>query len=44
MKLFFGILRRELEHLLRAIESLNTDHGLQGYGRRHARGEDPSSR
>jgi hypothetical protein len=26
-----GILRRELFHLLRAIENLNTDHGIHGY-------------
>jgi hypothetical protein len=31
MKDVLGILRRELDHLLRAIETLNTDHGIHGY-------------
>ncbi len=31
MKNVLGILRRELGHLLRAIETLNTDHGIHGY-------------
>jgi len=31
MKDVLWILRRELHHLLRAIEDLNTDHGLHGY-------------
>ena len=40
MKDILGILRRELDHLLRAIENLNTDHGLHGYRAIQARTEE----
>jgi hypothetical protein len=31
MKDVLSILRRELDHLLHAIGTLNTDHGIHGY-------------
>ena len=40
MKDILGVLRRELHHLLRAIENLNTDHGIHGYRPSRARDED----
>lgn len=40
MKDVLGILRRELDHLLRAIENLNTDHGIHGYRPTRAHNED----
>ena len=32
MRGIFRILRQELDHLLRGVANLHTDHGIHGYG------------
>ena len=41
MKGVLAILRRELDHLLHAIGTLHSDHGIHGYAP-PARGEEPT--